>query len=57
MKRVVVNFGDVVRFYKNVTKVQFFAKDGFLTSKIIIFQKNKKTVINTCDINGFEVVE
>lgn len=57
MKRVVVNFGDVVRFYKNVTKVQFLAKDGLLTSKIIIFQKNKKTVINACDINGFEVVE
>lgn len=55
MKEVVVQYDDVVRFYKNVTKVQFFGAGDFFKSYFVIFQGKEKTVIMMTEIIGFEI--
>lgn len=44
MKKVVIQYDNVVRTYNNVTKVQFFK------SYFVIFQGKEKTVIMVSEI-------
>ena len=57
MKKVVVQYDDVVKFYDNVTKVQYFGEGDFFESYFVIFQGKEKTVIMLSEINGFEIKE
>lgn len=57
MKTVVVQYGDVVRFYENVTRVQFFRKEDLFESYFVIFQEKGKTIIMANEINGLEIRE
>lgn len=57
MKKVVVQYDDVVKFYDNVTKVQYFGAGDFFESYFVIFQGKEKTVIMLSEINGFEIKE
>lgn len=58
MKGVVIQFEDVVRIYKNVTKVQFF-KENKHNSYFVIFQGKEKTVVMVSEIsgNGLEIID
>lgn len=57
MKKVVVQYDDVVKFYDNVTKVQYFGAGDFFESYFVIFQGKEKTVIMLSEINGLEIKE
>lgn len=57
MKKVVVQYDEVVRFYDNVTKVQFFGTGDFFESYFVIFQGEEKTVIMMAEIIGLEIKE
>lgn len=57
MKKVVVQYDDVVKFYDNVTKVQYFGAGDFFESYFVIFQGKEKTVIMLSEINGIEIKE
>lgn len=58
MKRVVIQFEDVVRIYKDVTKVQFF-KENKHNSYFVIFQGKEKTVVMVSEVsgNGLEIID
>lgn len=55
MKKVIVQYDNTVKFYENVSKVQFLCADGALNGKLVIYQGVKKTIIEVCEINGFEI--
>lgn len=57
MKKVVVQYDDVVNFFDNVTKVQFFGAGDFFESYFVIFQGEEKTVIMMTEIIGLEIKE
>lgn len=57
MKKVVVQYDDVVRIYDNATKVQFFGEGDFFESYFVIFQGKEKTVIMMTEIIGLEIKE
>ena len=57
MKKVVVQYNDVVKFYDNVTKVQYFGAGDFFESYFVIFQGKEKTVIMMTEIIGLEIKE
>lgn len=57
MRKVVVQYDEVVKFFKNVTKVQCFCGEDFFCARLIIYQGENKTTIKMHEINGFEVVE
>ena len=55
MTKVIVQYNNTVKFYENVSKVQFLFAGGALKSKLVIYRGVRKTVIETCEINGFEI--
>lgn len=55
MKKVVVQCEDVVKFFENVTKVQYFGGLDLLDGYLDIWQGEKKTIIKQVDMIGFEV--
>lgn len=57
MKKVIVQYNDVVKYYDNVTKVQFFGEGDFFKSYFVILQGIEKTVIMLTEINGLEIKE
>lgn len=57
MKKVVVQYDDVIKFYNNVTKVQFFGGGDFSKSYFVIFQGKEKTLIMMTEIIGLEIKE
>ena len=57
MKKVVVEYDDVVKVYDNVTKVQYFGSIDFLKSYFVLFQGKEKTLIMMTEIIGFEIRE
>lgn len=58
MKKVVIQFEDVVRTYNDVTKVQFFKESGH-NSYFVIFQGKEKNVVMVSEIsgNGLEIID
>ncbi len=57
MKKVVVQYDEVVRFYDNVTKIQYFVAGDFFEAYFVIYQGKEKTVIMLSEINGLEIKE
>lgn len=55
--KVIVQCDDVVKFFKNVTKVESFNSLDTFSNKIVIYQGKKKTTLNEYQIHGFKVEE
>lgn len=55
MKKVIVQFADKIIFFDAVTRVQFYNKYDILGAQLYIYQEEKVTIIETCEIEGFEV--
>lgn len=54
---VTVKCDDVIKFFKNVTKVQTFLAFDMFENTIVIYQGRKKTTFKEYEIIGFEVKE
>ena len=52
---VIVQCENVVKYFKNVTKVETFLACDMFENEIVIYQGKKKTTLKQFEIIGFEV--
>lgn len=55
MRKVVVQYDNVVRTFDNVSKVQCFCRGDVTEWHLDICQGRKVTTLKMCEFNGFEV--